>query len=173
MSFDRVYDRSSWILLWLSSRNFLLKNKSWHSKITQQKSSTIYMYSNGLMLEKLEINILEKENHPSNYNYHTFNNEVYLFVFVLAHVTTKHPASAFSGNGVTAVNGAAPHVANSIGINLCRETKKEIRGWKTQTKMTSSVRTHFWHEQSFSSFAQKEKHSPTAVQYYERKAKLD
>lgn len=78
------------------------------------------MYSNGLMLKKLEINILEKENHPSNYNYHTFNNEVYLFVFVLAHVTTKHPASAFSGNGVTAVNGATPHVANSIGINLCR-----------------------------------------------------
>lgn len=52
---------------------------------------------------------------------HTFNNKVHLFEFVLAHITTEHPASALASSGVTTVNGAPPHVADSISINLCRE----------------------------------------------------
>lgn len=50
----------------------------------------------------------------------TFDNEVHLFVLVLANIATEHPASAHLGDGVAAVDGAAPHVANTVGINLCR-----------------------------------------------------
>lgn len=53
-------------------------------------------------------------------HYGTFDNEVHFFVFVLAHIATEHPPSAQLGDGVAAVDGATPHVANSVGINLCR-----------------------------------------------------
>ena len=63
------------------------------------------------------------------HNQITFDNEVHLFKFVLAHIATKHPASALTCDWVATVNRATPHVANSIGINLCGEIQNAHREW--------------------------------------------
>lgn len=49
---------------------------------------------------------------------YTFNNDVHLFVLVLPYIATEHPPSTSTRRWVASVNGATPHVADPIGINL-------------------------------------------------------
>lgn len=48
----------------------------------------------------------------------TFNNDVHLFILVLPYITTEHSPSTSTRQRVASVNGATPHVADPIGINL-------------------------------------------------------
>lgn len=54
----------------------------------------------------------------------TFNDKINLFVFVLAHIPTKHPASTSACCWVSTVDRAAPHVPHPICINLWEERQE-------------------------------------------------